>query len=269
MKQIMAEVIPARLVMLADGTAPSNLTTWHTIRAPEEKKGNLLAQAHTQLVASMAALHTTTMLSTHVIFDLLARPQYIEPLRRELEEVLAGQSESYPTKNSMPRLRKLDSFMKESQRFNPLGLLTFERKVLRDITLHDGVVLPKGCHYAVPAHFYGTDKEMWERPHEFDGYRFLKLRGQKKGTSSAKFTFIETGVGENDIMAFGHGVHACPGRFFANNEIKVILTYLLLNYDMKLPPGEGRPANLHTAGGFRPDFSKNILMRRRMFAARE
>ena len=32
-------------------------------------------------------------------------------------------------------------------------------------------------------------------------------------------------------MGFGYGEHACPGRFFASNEIKIALAHLLLKYD--------------------------------------
>jgi cytochrome P450 len=32
------------------------------------------------------------------------------------------------------------------------------------------------------------------------------------------------------------GQHACPGRFFASNEIKIALTFLLIKYEMRFPP---------------------------------
>jgi cytochrome P450 len=105
------------------------------------------------------------------------------------------------------------------------------------------------------------DPERWGNPEEFDGNRFLKLRGDNG--VGGKYTFIETGIGQHDLIAFGHGPHACPGRFFLNNEIKVILSYLLLNYEMKLLDGEGRPENLVSADGIGPAYSKKILIRRR------
>jgi hypothetical protein len=43
-------------------------------------------------------------------------------------------------------------------------------------------------------------------------------------------------VGENNLM-FGNGIHACPGRFFASNEIKVVLVELLRRFDVGLGPG--------------------------------
>ena len=37
-----------------------------------------------------------------------------------------------------------------------------------------------------------------------------------------------------DSLEFGYGKHACPGRFFAVNEIKLILANLLLRFDFKM-----------------------------------
>ena len=44
-----------------------------------------------------------------------------------------------------------------------------------------------------------------------------------------------------DHLGFGHGKHACPGRFFASNEAKIILIHLLLKYDWRLPEGNPPP----------------------------
>ena len=33
---------------------------------------------------------------------------------------------------------------------------------------------------------------------------------------------------------FGHGPHACPGRFFAIYEVKALVIELLRNYDLRL-----------------------------------
>jgi cytochrome P450 len=38
-------------------------------------------------------------------------------------------------------------------------------------------------------------------------------------------------------MGFGYGRHACPGRFFAANEIKLILARIVLQYDLRMPGG--------------------------------
>lgn len=46
--------------------------------------------------------------------------------------------------------------------------------------------------------------------------------------------FVTTGP---DSLGFGHGQHACPGRFFAANEVKILMCHLLLKYDLELTPG--------------------------------
>ena len=50
---------------------------------------------------------------SHVLYDLAAFPEYIEPLREEVETITAVDGW---TKAAMGKMRKLDSFLKESMR---------------------------------------------------------------------------------------------------------------------------------------------------------
>jgi gliotoxin biosynthesis cytochrome P450 monooxygenase len=43
----------------------------------------------------------------------------------------------------------------------------------------------------------------------------------------------------SDSLVFGYGNHTCPGRFFASNEIKIILVELLMNWDFRLKDDVG------------------------------
>ena len=77
----------------------------------------------------MAAIHTTTMATTAAIYDLAAHPEYIQPLRDEIQQVIDEDGQDVDgdgfmrlKKPSMPKLWKLDSFLKESQRFTPAQL---------------------------------------------------------------------------------------------------------------------------------------------------
>lgn len=82
-----------------------------------------------QMALAFASIDTTSQTTFHAILDMASRPQYIQPLRDEIDRVLHedghdNDDDGFPKlkKSSMPKLRKLDSFMKESQRFSPLGL---------------------------------------------------------------------------------------------------------------------------------------------------
>jgi ent-kaurene oxidase len=67
-------------------------------------------------------------------------------------------------------------------------------------------------------------------------------------------------------MAFGYGRHACPGRFFASDEIKAITIYLLNNYDIKFAEGQTRPKSLEVETQFLPDHTATILCKKRKAA---
>jgi cytochrome P450 len=68
----------------------------------------------------------------------------------------------------------------------------------------------------------------------FDGFRSSKLREGGSATDHARNQFVTT---NETNLAFGYSRHACPGRFFATNEIKLVLTRLILEYDIKMPEG--------------------------------
>lgn len=89
-------------------------------RAPEN-----LAQRI--LIFSLSSIHTTAITLTHAMYDLCAYPEYLDPLRQEMTDVLADGGWQ---KTTLSRLHKLDSLLKESQRFNPLFLCKLPRLAL-------------------------------------------------------------------------------------------------------------------------------------------
>jgi hypothetical protein len=59
---------------------------------------------------------STIIAIAQVLFDLCAHPEYVEPLRQEALEVL--RKGGY-TKQALADMKKMDSFMRESQRLSP------------------------------------------------------------------------------------------------------------------------------------------------------
>lgn len=65
----------------------------------------------------------------------------------------------------------------------------------------------------------------------FDPLRFYRLRTAPGADPSAhQFATVS-----EDALNFGWGRHACPGRFFAANEIKMVVAAVLLEWDVKMP----------------------------------
>lgn len=104
-----------------------------------------------------------------------------------------------------------------------------------DVTLSDGSFLPRGSYLTL---YYDarTDATFFPDPDRFDPYRSLRAR-EEPGKENMH-QFVSTSP---ESIGFGHGIHACTGRFFANNEIKIMLCHLLKYYDWKLPEGTGKP----------------------------
>lgn len=76
--------------------------------------------ADVQLLLTFVGIHTTTVSSTHMLYDLGAMPEYSKMIREEVLEELA-KNEGRWDGRLMRALKKTDSFMKESQRHNPLS----------------------------------------------------------------------------------------------------------------------------------------------------
>jgi len=102
---------------------PNDMLQWiqDRVAANQDMSVDFKEIAKIQVLTATAAIHTTRLAILHAMFDLAARPEYVEPLREELKDVLA-KTDGTMTKQSLTQLRKLDSFMKESQRHNPPSL---------------------------------------------------------------------------------------------------------------------------------------------------
>lgn len=107
--------------------------------------------------------------------------------------------------------------------------MILERAALKDTTLPDGSVVPRGSHIMVDSTGL-WNSAAYPNAGQFDGRRFL----QKRETGDKSSQFVQSG---GDYHVFGGGRHICPGRFFANNELKLTLAHVLLKYDIQLAEG--------------------------------
>ncbi|KAJ5388864.1 cytochrome P450 [Penicillium cosmopolitanum] len=179
-----------------------------------------------QLGLSFAAIHTTSDLVGKVLVDLCRHPELVAPLR---EEVISVTREYGWQKTSFHKLKLMDSVMKETQRLAPNMIITMRRVATEDVTLKDGTHIPRGTPVAISSSHMWEDSEVYENPDQYNGYRFVQWRDTPGKESKAYLVTTS-----QDHVGFGHGSHACPGRFFAVNESKVVLSHLLLKYDWRL-----------------------------------
>ncbi|TFY79744.1 hypothetical protein EWM64_g4273 [Hericium alpestre] len=218
------------------------------------------------MVINFAAIHTSSMSFTHVLYLLAAHPEYAQSLREEVESVVSVEGW---TKAAIGKMHKVDSFIREATRINGLGLTTMDRWVKKPFTFSNGVTVPAGIMISAASQRIHHDDEFYPDGDTFNPFRFADKR--EESGESIKHQMISTA---NDFLTFGHGRHAwypprlLPGRFFATNELKCLLAHIVTAYDVKLEDGTSEvPPNIVIGGTIVPAPRANVMFRKRLTAA--
>ncbi|KAL4758982.1 cytochrome P450 [Aspergillus foveolatus] len=212
------------------------------------------------IIMALAVTHTSTITITQSLYDLLIRPEYVQPLRQEIIDTLKH-GWANATKADFATQVRLDSFLRESQRLNPTHEVNVQRIAKETLVFKDGFVVPKGTHVCFAAGPLSRDPELIDDPETFDGFRWCKDRQyNKKGHNHSLVALSKLN------LHFGYGRQACPGRFFAENTSKAILSRLLVEYDLKFSEGnEGRrPWNIRNGEQIVPNIYTKVLIRKRL-----
>jgi cytochrome P450 len=216
------------------------------------------------LLLNFVSIHTSSFAITHALLDLAANsPQYIDELRSEIVAALEKHGGAW-NKRTLADMPKLDSAFRESQRMNSIVTVASPKPVCnpQGVTTPSGLHLPYGSYLAILSYPILHDQNLYEDPETFQPFRFAERReaADQQGLTKDKVRQGWISVTKT-YTAFGTGRHACPGRFFAANMLKVMLSYLLLNYDIeKLPQ---RPVNPTFSVSLIPPLKATIRFKRR------
>ncbi|KAF9477848.1 cytochrome P450 [Pholiota conissans] len=181
------------------------------------------------------------MMLSCALYEVATRPEYIKPLRDEVESVVGQEGWS---KDSISKLYKMDSFFREVHRCYDLNILHLGRRAVKDFIFSDGTLIPAGSDIFSNAYGIHYDEKLYPSAHAFDGFRYV----QEDAAKQAQFT--KPGL---DYVPFGYGKHACPGRFTAAYQMKTMLAYLIATYDIETDKA------LHPMNGFlEKAFSANL-----------
>lgn len=141
---------------------------------------------------------------------------------------------------------------------------------MQQIQLKDGTILPQGTQIAFASAAIAMDPIINNSPDQFDGSRTLTKRQRDNELidaaapgALASHNKHAMAVPDRERLAFGHGRQACPGRFFAVNEMKMIMARFLIGYELKYPEGKSRPRNFFLEEYIAPDPRAKLMMRNR------
>ncbi|XP_040005474.1 7-alpha-hydroxycholest-4-en-3-one 12-alpha-hydroxylase-like [Xiphias gladius] len=192
-----------------------------------------------------------------LLFFLMKHPEAMTAVKGEIDKVLkeSGQEVVHGgplinlTCDMLKKTPILDSAVEETLRLISAPILI--RSVVQNMTLK----MADGCEYHIrkgdkmavfPHSAVHTDPEIHPNPDSFKYDRFLNPDGSKKTD------FYKAGKRVKYYnMPFGAGVSMCPGRFFANNELKQFIFLMLVYFEFELKnPHEKIPDPVIDRSGF-------------------
>jgi cytochrome P450 len=208
---------------------------WILDTSPRQNPWSAKRVVHELMAIWFGSVHAVSTTVTFSIHDLCLHPEYVEPLRAELQ---AGYTAFEQTGRGLPLL---DSFIKESARLSPVESQSTRRSALQPMVLSSGVKLEVGDWACTPVSAIMQDPKYYPSPLQFNGFRFVEpsLLNDKDGKfevsqpTPSKLTDVD-----NTYHVWGTGRMACPGRFYATAVMKVITAQVLLQYDTELVHGK-------------------------------
>lgn len=261
----------------AQETEPNDLLQWLIKYAQERLPPSELSPhiiAGRLLAINFAAIHTSTFAITNLIFDLVSSDPSLDYMRQLREEAAATLAEDNGvwTKRGLGRMHKIDSAIRESLRIRSFLSTGLIRTVTtpNGLTTPDGVYCPYGSNVGIAALGIHNDNTIYPEAAQFQPFRYVNAReavatnaetgklDTEDMIKKANYALVSTSA---DYQSFGHGRHACPGRFFAANELKLLLAYMVLNYDIEVLAK--RPEGRWVGQVILPDMTATIKVKRR------
>ncbi|KAI0148651.1 cytochrome P450 [Xylariaceae sp. FL1272] len=258
-----------------DTIAPNDYVQWSIDHAlakpvinPAELDPRVIASRFS--VLAFAAIQSSVITLTNTLFDIAASPNCASWLASMREEVIRetegsgntinGACQLGWTRNILSRMTHVDSALRESLRLN--GFI--ERGIMKMVVAPEGVTLPDGSHIpfgtkvGISGYSVHHDEANYANAMQYDAFRFARDQSEDKKPQG----LINT---SDKFMGFSHGSHACPGRFFATNQLKIALGHIALLYEIE--PMPERPVNKWFFGHIAPPLTETLRVRRRKILA--
>ena len=254
-----------------DDDVPNDFLQWYITYArkslePEESTPKFVSDRIATI--NFAAIHTSTFTSVNAIFDIISSPDMatiLADIKTEVQSVMPVGDGKW-SKTAVQNMVKTDAILRESMRYSSFMTSALDRTVVakQGITTPSGLHIKPGNVIAVPAFPIHSDPNNYDDPNTFVPHRFLRSQGeadqQKQGEErkGGSTNAVDTSL---TFLSFGHGRHNCPGRFFAANELKLLLAYVALKYEIE--PLERRPEHVAFGSTMTPDANVVIRVRRK------
>ncbi|MEZ4668687.1 MAG: cytochrome P450 [Anaerolineae bacterium] len=187
------------------------------------------------ITALMFAGHETTVgQAAWTVVELLRHPDYQQRVQAEITQHLPfGKPIDVQTLAALEHVRWA---VDETTRLHPSADM-LARYVEKEIEV-DGYRIPAGWVAFLTSAIAHHLPEVFDQPEAYDPLRFSPERAEDQ---KHRFT----------IMGFGGGKHKCTGMNFANNEMMVITSLLMQQFELEL--ANPNPVTTYSIGASRPE----------------
>ncbi|CAG8447622.1 12958_t:CDS:10 [Funneliformis caledonium] len=193
---------------------------------PDFDSTNVDYQKLANLIAFMiiVGIITTGRSAVNLLYDYASRPEYWDELYEEALKIDKESNEEL-TVDDVDKMKKLDSFVRESLRHTSDIFVTPHAVVAKQYTFSNGYTIPKGRQvYDFSEGCLFSESQYGPDPKSFKPFQFLS-----QNVSATKI--------DKSYVIFGGGRHACPGRFYAVMTMKLFLHKIMLKYKVRTEEG--------------------------------
>ncbi|KAK3730812.1 hypothetical protein QZH41_001171 [Actinostola sp. cb2023] len=162
---------------------------------------------------------TTTILWT--LIHLMCHPQIQAKLHAEIDDVLGF--DRMPEIKDRERLPYVEAVLAETARLSSVVPLSVPHKSTRHTTL-DKYDIPKDTTVLLNLWAIHHDERQWDDPMEFRPERFLDSEGRMRDVSKLSY------------MPFSAGRRVCLGETMARQEMFLLVTGMLQEFEFSSPP---------------------------------
>ncbi|KAI1082424.1 cytochrome P450 [Whalleya microplaca] len=251
---------------------PQDAMTWTALTLHERNPdGDTLEGIIDNFITIFTAAFATIPVTIHALLNLISLPEaqaYLPLLREDITRTFADAAAwSAPHTTAPGRMPLLEAFLRESMRYTPFFARGQEHKVVarEGVYLADGTThVPYGTILACPVAGIVDDERFYAKPEVFDPFRFLDKVVDGEGGVGERYTLkanCQLTSPSDVFLGFGYGRHACPGRFFAARIMKLMIAYLIFQYEFE--PLNKRPRNFVVGSFTIPPLFTKVKFRRR------
>jgi cytochrome P450 len=169
-----------------------------------------------------------------VMAELLRHPNIMKCAQAELDNIVG--TNRLVEESDLQNLPYLQALLKESFRIHPAVPFLVPHCSIEPSQVR-GYNLPPHTRVLVNIWAMGRDPNIWERPLQFDPNRFMQHHD------------IDVHGRHFELLPFGTGNRACPGRPLVIIFVQIVLARLLQSFDWSIPNVEQEPMDMSETYG--------------------